>query len=94
MLKQSVNVAAERIGGHGERYLDADGCAVRYGFSRRHWFRLVDSKRAPQSTRFGRLVRWSLESLSEWEAGGCKPIRTVMKNPPRQQRGTGSSESR
>ena len=83
MLKQSMKAPAERIGGNYERYLDADGCAVRYGFSRRHWFRLVDSGRAPQPTRFGRLVRWSLESLSEWEAGGCKPVRAVAKGGAR-----------
>lgn len=79
MLKPSVKANAEGIGGNGVRYLNADGCAVRYGFSRRHWFRLVDSGRAPQPTHFGRLVRWSLDSLSEWEAGGCKPIRAVTK---------------
>lgn len=75
MLTQSTNAAAERIGGLGERYCDADGCSVRYGFSRRHWLRLVDSGRAPQATRFGRLCRWSLASLTEWECGGCKPVR-------------------
>ena len=77
MLMQSTNAAAERIGGHGERYLDADGCAGRYRFSQRHWFRLVDSGRAPQPTRFGRLCRWSLSSLEEWEANGCRPVRVA-----------------
>ena len=80
MLKPSLKAAVERIGGKGERYLGADGCADRYGFSKRHWSRLVDSGRAPQPTHFGRLVRWSLESLSEWEAGGCKPIRSAKKS--------------
>jgi predicted DNA-binding transcriptional regulator AlpA len=79
MLVRGVKAVAEGIGGNDERYLDADRCAVRYGFSRRHWFRLVDSGRAPQPTHFGRLVRWSLESLREWETGGCKPVRAVVK---------------
>lgn len=79
----ALDVAAARVGGNGERYLDADGCAVRYGFSRRHWFRLVDSGRAPQPTHFGRLVRWSLDSLTEWEAGGCKPVRALAKGGAR-----------
>ena len=82
------NAAAERIGGPesradatGEcRFTDAAGCAERFGgISKRHWIRLVDSGRAPQPTRFGRLVRWSLDSLLEWERGGCKPVRTVKK---------------
>lgn len=73
------DAVADRIGGNGERYRDADGCAMRFGFSRRHWLRLVDSGRAPQPTRFGRLCRWSLATLEEWERGGCRPIRTAGK---------------
>lgn len=57
------------------QYLDAKGCGVRYGFSWRHWLRLCDAGKAPAPTRFGRLVRWSLVSLEEWEAGGCRPVR-------------------
>ena len=74
-----AHAAAERIGGNGERYLDADGCVKRYGFSRRHWARLVDSGRAIQPTRFGRLCRFKISALEEWEAGGCKPIRVAGK---------------
>ena len=74
-----AHAAAERIDGHGERFCDADGCAVRYGFSRRHWFRLVDSGRAPQKTKFGRLARWSLSTLEAWERDGCRPIRAARK---------------
>lgn len=81
-----AQVFTERIGGPESRsavtaerrYIDADECAERFGgISKRHWIRLVDSGRAPQPTRFGRLVRWSLESLLEWERGGCRPIRHV-----------------
>ena len=63
-----------------KKYLDAKGCAARYGFSWRHWLRLVDSGRAPQPTRFGRLTRWSSASLESWEADGCRPVR---KGAPR-----------
>ena len=59
------------------RFVDADAAAARYGFSKRHWLRLVDSGKAPAPTRFGRLVRWCLTSLQTWENDGCKPIRTV-----------------
>ena len=84
MLTQTQNAAAERIGETAERrYIDADECAERFGgISKRHWNRLVDSGRAPQPTRFGRLVRWSLSTLVEWESGGCKPIRQVGRAKP------------
>ncbi len=52
-------------------YLDAKECGTRYGFSWRHWLRLVEAEKAPQSTRFGRLVRWPVASLEEWERDGC-----------------------
>jgi predicted DNA-binding transcriptional regulator AlpA len=60
-----------------KKYLDAKDCAARYGVSWRHWLRLVDSGRAPQPTRFGRLVRWSLASLESWEADGCPSVRSL-----------------
>jgi len=83
MSKPSLKAAAERVCGNGAIYLDADGCGGRYDFSRRHWIRLVDSGLAPQPTRFGRLVRWPLKSLIEWEAGDCKPVRTAAKGGAR-----------
>ena len=57
--------------GHGTRYIGAVECADRYGFSSRHWVRLVDSGRAPQPVRFGRLRRWSVDGLEQWEKDGC-----------------------
>ena len=76
---QTNNAAAERIGGPESQAvaIDADACASRYGISKRHWLRLVDRGAAVAPLRLGRLVRWSLESLSAWEANGCKPIRQV-----------------
>ena len=58
-------------------YADAEECGRRYGFSKRHWLRLVDSGRAPQGTRFGRLVRWPTTTLNEWDATGNRPCRHV-----------------
>lgn len=52
-------------------YLDAPQCGKRFGFSARHWTRLVDSARAPQPVRFGRLTRWSIRAIEQWEAEGC-----------------------
>jgi len=81
----TLNAAAERIGGPESRavaiatHVDADACASRLGISKRHWLRMVDAGKAPQPVRLGRLVRWSLASLGEWEAGGCKPIRAFGK---------------
>jgi len=57
------------------KYLNAQECAERYGFSARHWYRLVDAARAPKPTRFGRLVRWSVETLEAWESAGCPSCR-------------------
>lgn len=77
----ALNAVAERIGGLKSRAvaIDADACASRYGISKRHWLRLVDSGRAIQPIRLGRLVRWNIASLEAWERDGCKPIRVAGK---------------
>ena len=59
------------------KFIDADACAARYDFSPPHWRRQVDAGRAPQPTRFGQLVRWSIKVLDEWDAAGCPPVRNV-----------------
>jgi len=76
-----ANATAERIGGPESRAvaIDADACASRYGISKRHWLRLVDSGRAIQPIRLGRLVRWNIASLEAWDRDGCKPIRVAGK---------------
>ena len=61
----------------GQKFLTDRQCGERYGFSWRHWRRLVDSGRAPQPTRFGYLTRWSLKALQEWEARECPHVRHV-----------------
>ena len=83
MLTQTLSASAERIGGSKSRavatatHVDANACASRLGISKRHWLRMVDAGKAPQAVRLGRLVRWSIFSLEQWEANGCKPIRHV-----------------
>lgn len=61
--------------GTSREYLDAPQCGERFGFSARHWVRLVDAGRAPQPIRFGRLTRWSIRTLEEWEAAACPNCR-------------------
>ena len=56
------------------KYLAAAECAARYAISTRHWLRQVDAGLAPQPTRFGRSVRWSVAELESWEAAGCPRI--------------------
>ena len=86
MLTQSTNTAVERIGGKDSRtvatvtHVDADACASRFGISKRHWLRLTDGGKAPLPVRLGRLVRWSISTLEEWERGGCKPIRQLGRS--------------
>jgi len=61
------------------RYLASKACGDRYGFSKRHWLRLVEAGKAPQPTRFGRVVRWSIADLKQWEAAGCQPSSRTAK---------------
>lgn len=78
-----ANATVERIDGPVSRadatvtHIDADGCAGRYGISKRHWLRMTDAGKAPRPIRLGRLVRWSLAILAAWEQDGCKPVRQV-----------------
>jgi len=50
------------------QFLSAEQCRNRYGFSKRHWLRLVSSGEAPNPIQFGRLQRWALAELQSWEA--------------------------
>lgn len=52
-------------------FLDAKQAAVRYSVSIPHWRRMVDAGRAPQPVRLGRVLRWALATLQDWEARGC-----------------------
>jgi predicted DNA-binding transcriptional regulator AlpA len=55
--------------------LDARQCAALLGCSPRHWARLVDTGKAPESLKLGRLSRWNAESIRVWIADGCRPVR-------------------
>ncbi len=70
-VKDEIDAAA--------RYLTASQCGDRYRISTSHWRRLVDSGRAPTPTRFGRLLRWHLLTLDEWDEGGNKPLRVARR---------------
>ena len=48
-------------------YLDVYKVSHRYGISDRHWMRMVEAGEAPRPSKFGRLNRWSIESLNLWE---------------------------
>lgn len=71
ILSRSTCDMPDEIESERAIYLDASQCGKRFGFSARHWIRLVDRRRAPQPIRFGRLTRWSVRTLEEWEADGC-----------------------
>jgi len=55
--------------------LDVRGVAQLLGCSARHVYRLSDGGRMPAPVRLGSLVRWSRQSVLDWLAAGCKPIR-------------------
>jgi len=59
--------ARKAVKSQEQSHLDAPQCGERYGFSARHWIRLVDMGHAPQPVRFGRLTRWPLRELQKWE---------------------------
>lgn len=65
-MKVNAPPTPERV-----RFLDEKECGARYGFSARHWRRLTDSGQAPRPVHFGRLVRWALADLVQWESDGC-----------------------
>jgi len=54
------------------QFLTAQECGQRYGFSVRHWHRLVHDGCVPDPIKFGRLVRWSLRDLQDWETQCCR----------------------
>jgi predicted DNA-binding transcriptional regulator AlpA len=74
MTKRTQRHAKQSRAERAKKYLDVKACGTRYACSCRHWYRLVDSGRAPQPTRFGRLVRWSIATLEAWETDGCRPV--------------------
>jgi len=65
---------ATRVGA-APAWFDVQDLAQRYQMSVRQVFRLADNGRLPWGTKLGALRRWSRQSIEEWEAGGCQPVR-------------------
>lgn len=61
----------------GRRLGDVNAVATICACSERHIYRLADAGRMPAPRRLGALVRWDLDEIHAWIAGGCKPVRTV-----------------
>ena len=57
--------------------LDVRAVAALLGCSTRHVYRMADAGQMPPSVRLGALVRWPRDTIDEWIAGGCKPVRTA-----------------
>ncbi len=55
--------------------LDVRAVAALLGCSTRHVYRLATAGELPPPVRVGRLVRWPRQSVLEWIAAGCKPVR-------------------
>ncbi|WP_390620370.1 helix-turn-helix transcriptional regulator [Stieleria varia] len=49
--------------------------ASRWGCSPEHVRRLAESGRIPAPVALGRLIRWPLSVLEQWEADSCPPVR-------------------
>ena len=45
--------------------------------STRHVYRMSDAGKMPAPRRLLSLVRWDLDEIDAWIAGGCKPVRKV-----------------
>ena len=58
-------------------YFNADDLGRRYKASSRSIFRWADAGLIPPGTKIGSLRRWSRREISEWEVGGCKPVRST-----------------
>ena len=58
-------------------WLDVSDLAWRFKTSVRHIYRLADGGRMPWGIKLGQLRRWSRREIESWEAGGCKPVRSI-----------------
>jgi excisionase family DNA binding protein len=57
--------------------LDVRAVAAMLDCSARHVYRMVDAGQMPSPVRLGSLVRWSLRTIEQWIADGCKQVRTA-----------------
>jgi predicted DNA-binding transcriptional regulator AlpA len=62
-------------------FLTIGQCAARYNISVRHFRQLVDLGEMPKPFKLGRVVRWSVKVLEEFEAAAAKKLqRQTNKN--------------
>ena len=72
-----MNTTAETPAVTGRRLGDVLAVAAKLDCSPRHVRRLADAGRLPQPRKLGALVRWDLDELDAWIAGGCRPVRNL-----------------
>lgn len=58
----------------GQVFFTAQQCADRYQIDLRTWHRFVARGEAPRPMALGRLVRWSLDSLVEFETSRVRTV--------------------
>ncbi|GHT17329.1 hypothetical protein FACS1894189_3000 [Planctomycetales bacterium] len=62
-------------------FLTIGQCAARYNISVRHFRQLVDLGEMPKPFKLGRVVRWSVKVLEEFENTAAKKLqRQTNKN--------------
>ncbi|GHT23166.1 hypothetical protein FACS189419_06740 [Planctomycetales bacterium] len=62
-------------------FLTIGQCAARYNISVRHFRQLVDLGEMPKPFKLGRVVRWSVKILEEFENTAAKKLqRQTNKN--------------
>jgi predicted DNA-binding transcriptional regulator AlpA len=59
-------------------FLTIGQCAARYNISVRHFRQLVDLGEMPKPFKLGRVVRWSLKVLEEFETAAAKKLQRQM----------------
>jgi excisionase family DNA binding protein len=59
--------------------LDVRAVAALLDCSSRHVYRMADAGQMPSPLRLGSLVRWSRQTVEQWIAEGCKPVRSAGK---------------
>jgi predicted DNA-binding transcriptional regulator AlpA len=60
--------------------VDVRAVAAVLGCSTRHVSRMADTGQMPPPVRLGALVRWPSDSIDNWIASGCKPVRTASES--------------
>ena len=61
----------------GRKLGDVRAVAEKLDCSPRHIYRMADAGRMPAPIRLASLVRWDLEEIDRWIAGGCPSVRQM-----------------